>query len=222
MGGLGGEWDAVRQRARLREAFAELEDWVDATAERRFDEEEKKAGREGPVAPDVAREKGRALIRPDDLDDAHRNLYLLTRGQLDAFVYAGSARDLDYAVAMALELGFLERSTFVVDGDGWKAADVLARAGRPAVLASLVHRETDLLTGKTGETLCVFHQAKVPFALLTDPAGSQGERYLWWQAARCVREGLPRAAALAAVTTTPASILGLSERKGSIAAGKDG
>ncbi len=224
VGGLGGEWDAVRQRARLREAFAELEDWVDATAEKRFDEEEKKAGREGPVAPDVAREKGRALIRPDDLDDAHRNLYLLTRGQLDAFIYTGGARDLDYAVAMALELGFLERTTFVVDGDGWKAADVLAKAGRPAVLASMLHRETDPLTGKTVETFVprVFHQAKVPFALLSDAAGSQGERYLWWQAARCVREGLPRAAALAAVTTTPATILGLGERKGSIAVGKDG
>jgi imidazolonepropionase-like amidohydrolase len=42
------------------------------------------------------------------------------------------------------------------------------------------------------------------------------------QAAYAVREGLPREAALRAITETPAIIYGLGERVGSLAPGRDG
>lgn len=216
-------WDRIRERARLREAFAGLQDHLDVVAERRYEEEEKAAGRTGDVAPEVAREKGRALVRPEDLDDANRNLWLLTQGQLDATIYCAAARDVDYAVAMALEMGFLERTTFVLGGDAWRAAAVLEEAGRPVVVDGLVHREVDPVTGDERETFVprVLVEAGLEPALLVDPDASFAERFLWYQAARCVREGLSREAALKAITLWPARAIGLGDRVGSIVAGKD-
>ncbi len=216
-------YDRIRERARLREAFAELQDYLDRVAERRFEEEEKAAGRTDPVAPATARERGRALVRAEDLDDQHRNLWLLTQGQLDASVYCAAARDVDYAVAMALEMGFLERTTFVLGGDAWRAAAVLKEAGRPVVVDGLVHREEDPVTGEERETFVprALLEAGLEPALLVDPDASFAERFLWYQAARCVREGLPRDAALKAITLWPARAIGMGDRVGSIAPGKD-
>lgn len=226
-GGLtaAGGWDPMRERARLREAFADLDDWLDGLAERRYEEEEKKAGREVKVPPEKARELGRALIRAEDLDDAHRNLHALTRGKLDAFVFVAGAKDVEPAAALALEHGFLERTTFVLGGDAWKAAEVLKATGRPVVVGpALVHREADPVTGETKETFIpkALHDAGLTFALLTDPGASMGERFPWWQAARCVRAGIPRAVALRAVTTEAARACGVADRKGALAPGKDG
>lgn len=216
-------WDRIRERARLREAFADLQDHLDRVAERRYEEEEKKAGRTAEVAPAKARELGRALIRPEDLDDPHRNLWLLTQGQLDASVYCAAARDVDYAVAMALEMGFLERTTFVLGGDAWRAAAVLKEAGRPVVVDGLIHREEDPVTGEERETFVpkVLIEAGLEPSLLVDPDASFAERFLWYQAARCVREGVSRDVALKAVTLWPARAIGMGDRVGSIAAGKD-
>ncbi|MCO5171493.1 MAG: amidohydrolase family protein [Planctomycetes bacterium] len=216
-------WDRIRERARLREAFADLRDHVDAAAERRHDEEEKAAGRTSKARPEQAREAGRALLRPEDLDEQRRNLWLLTQGHLDAVIYCAAARDVDYAVAMALEMGFLERSTFVLGGDAYKAAALLAEAGRPVVVDGLLHREEDPVTGEERETFVpkALLDAGLEPALLVEPDASFAERFLWYQAARCVREGLPRQAALKAVTLWPARAIGMLDRVGSITPGKD-
>jgi imidazolonepropionase-like amidohydrolase len=223
VGGKSG-WDRIRERARLREVFAGLQDYVDGVAERRHEEEEKSAGRTVTVAPEKARELGRPLVRPEDLDDQHRNLWLLVQGQLDAAIYCAGAQDVDYALAMALELGFLERTTLVLGGDSWRAVDVLKEANRPVVLATIVHREADPVTGEERETFVprVFVSAGLEPALLVEPDASFAERFLWYQAARCVREGMSREQALKAVTLWPARAIGLGDRLGSIAPGKDG
>jgi imidazolonepropionase-like amidohydrolase len=48
-----------------------------------------------------------------------------------------------------------------------------------------------------------------------------GTNYLWYQAATAVKHGMDRDAAMAALTTVPAKILGVDEMVGSIAVGKD-
>lgn len=222
VGGKAG-WDRIRERARLREAFAGLRDYLEGVAERRYEEEEKAAGRTVTVAPDKARELGRPLIRSEDLDDLHRNLWLLVEGQLDAVIYCAAARDVDYAISMALELGFLERATFVLGGDSFKAAAVLKEAGRPVIVDRIVYREEDPVTGEETETFVprVLIDAGLEPALLADPDASFAERFLWYQAARCVREGVTRDAALKAVTLWPARAIGMGDRLGSITVGKD-
>ena len=51
--------------------------------------------------------------------------------------------------------------------------------------------------------------------------GRSGPYHHWYQAARLVQYGLPRAEAIATITSTPAKILGLDHRIGSLEAGKD-
>lgn len=217
-------FDRVRQRARLREAFADLADTLEDIAEKRYEEEEKKAGRNVTVTPDKARELGAALIRDEDVGDKHRNLYLLTQGRLDAFVYCEAARDVPFAIAFATEHGFLARTTFCLGSECYKAVDALKAAGRPVVLPpSLVHREVNPATGREEETFLgkVFADANIPFGMQTFITSSFAEKYLWYQAALCVRNGVDRDTALKAMTLWPAEILGLGDRLGAISVGRD-
>lgn len=217
-------WDRVRQRAQLREAFAALDDHLGQVAEKRFAEEEKQAGRDPlKTAPAEARQKGQALIRDEDVDEQRRNLYRLRQGRLDAWVYCQRAQDVPFALALAAEQGFLDRTVFVLGAECWRAASLLAEAKRPVVLdPPLLYRERDPDSGKEVERFVAldYAQAGIPFALLPDPGAGLAEKFPWYQAARCVREGLPRAAALEAITLAPARMLGVGDLVGSLAPGK--
>jgi imidazolonepropionase-like amidohydrolase len=87
----------------------------------------------------------------------------------------------------------------------------------------LIHRETDPLTGEIRETFVGkrFADAGLVFALSPGPDASLPERMLTYQAARCVRYGVPRDIALRAITTYPAQALGVADRLGSIEPGKN-
>jgi hypothetical protein len=217
-------FDAMVQAATLRETFAELEDYLDRLGEKKYEEKLEEDDKKIDVVPEEARRRGRELIEDDDLDDKHRNLYLLTQGRLPAFFYCGKAMDVPKAIAFARDNGFLEQTVFVLGTGCFKAADAIRATGRPVVLdADLYHRERDPLTGDETVTFApsVFAEAGIPFALETNPDASYGEKFPWYQAARCVREGIPRETAIAAITTTPAKLLGLGDRLGSIEPGKD-
>jgi len=58
------------------------------------------------------------------------------------------------------------------------------------------------------------------FAILPNESGAFAERYPTFNAAQCVRNGVPRAVALEAITINPARMLGLEEHLGSIETGK--
>jgi adenine deaminase len=62
------------------------------------------------------------------------------------------------------------------------------------------------------------HEAGVPFALTSH--GLEKRLHFRARVRKAIEAGLPEAAALAAVTTTPAQLLGLSEQLGSIETGK--
>jgi imidazolonepropionase-like amidohydrolase len=62
--------------------------------------------------------------------------------------------------------------------------------------------------------------AGVPFALSLGSAGPTS--YPWWQLGTCMRNGLSRQQALAALTMVPAKMLGLDDQVGSLAVGKLG
>jgi imidazolonepropionase-like amidohydrolase len=65
-----------------------------------------------------------------------------------------------------------------------------------------------------------FHEAGVKFAIQTDAVG-QSIAFLPFCAGMAVKHGLPHDAALKAITITPAEILGVADRVGSIEVGKD-
>ncbi|HZN59228.1 MAG TPA: amidohydrolase family protein [Planctomycetota bacterium] len=157
----------------------------------------------------------------------------LVRGKLPAFIYCPLASDVLKAFEVMDSNGL--QATLVLGPDGYKAATAIqARAGLgPVVLdGELIHWETDPDTGEERRTVTprVFHDAGIRFALQTSldardnsaRFSRDGESHLWYQAAVLVRHGIPRGDALRSVTLTPAEILGLAGRMGSIEVGKDG
>ena len=217
--------DRMSQLATLREVFLDLEDYLERLAEGRYEAKRKEEKKEIDVAPEEARKRGRKLIRDEHLDDKHRNLVKLKDGRLDAWVYCGAATDVGPAIEIAKDQGFVDRTVFVLGIEAYRAVKELKAAGRPVVLpAELVHQERDPITGELHETFIpkVIHDAGLSFALQPNTSASLAERYLTYQAARCVRNGIPREAALRAITLNPARMLGVEDRLGSLEVGKAG
>lgn len=162
--------------------------------------------------------EGLERVPRGEIDEKQLPLLALVEGQMPAWFYCENARDVPRALEIARENGFLARTTLVLDGDAWKAADRIAEAGVPVIWdGALEHSERDAISGELIETFVLepLEKAGVRYALSTD--GPQ-----WYLAAIAVGRGIAREKALAAVTTTPAEILGLGKRVGSLEAGKDG
>jgi len=175
-----------------------------------------------PMAGSSWKVEGLELVPRWELDEKQAPILKIVEGRIPVFVYCGSPMEVSTAISIARENGFLEQTTFVLDASCWKAADELAAAGRPVILDStLVHIENDPVTGDEIETFVpgVFLEKKVAFALRSQNSSTQS---LWYQAARCVGQGIDRQVAIDAATKVPAQLLGLADRLGSLEAGKDG
>lgn len=232
-----GGFDRMVQIASLRETFAELNEYLDRLAEKRYEDKLKEDKKDIDVGPAEARKRGRDLIRAEDPDDEHRNILRLLGGQvkvlgepgptlykpLGAFIACNAAADVGAAIRIAKEFGFLDRSVLTLGGDSFKAVAELKAAARPVVLTGdMLHRETDPLTGRVTETFVPKRIADAGLLYAITPGSdlSMPERMLTYQAARCVREGISRGDALKAITINPAKILGIDDRFGSIESGK--
>ncbi len=216
--------DRMSQMASMRGAFVDLDQYLGNLAEKRYEDELKKEKKKIEVSPDQARKLGRKLIRDQDCDDKHRNLFKLTQGRLAAWIYCGAATDVAPAIAIAKANGFLDKTVFVLGTDAYRAVKELKAVKRPVVLSeTLMDQRRDPITGELQETFApkVIHDAGLVFALQPNRTASLGERYLGYQAARCVRHGIPRRKALAAITINPARMLGVGDRLGSLEVGKD-
>lgn len=212
-------YDRAMQMAILRETFAELDRYLDRLSEQLYEEDMKKKQKEVLVPPAEARKLGRDLLTPSKIDDMHRNLHRLRQGRLDAFLTCQKAMDVRTAIEFAKKEGLLGRSAFVIGSECFKAATALKEAGRPVILPvqSMIHVERDRMTLEDVETFVpkVLNEKKISFALST----SANPLY---DAARLVRNGLPRDVALASVTLNAAKALNLDARMGSLEVGKDG
>jgi imidazolonepropionase-like amidohydrolase len=229
-------FSAATQAQALRRAFSDLHRYLEQLVQDKKDGNDR-ARREALFqGRDLEGDKGKGhamegsawkvegleAIPRGEIDEKQEPLLALVEGKLPAFFYCGRPMDVARALEIARDNGFLARTTLVVGPSCWKAADVIAEAGVPVILDSeLVHVENDVLTGKEIETFVpgVFKKKGVRFALSSANASTES---LWYEAALSVGWGLTRAEALAAVTTTPAEILGLGKRVGSLEVGKDG
>lgn len=166
--------------------------------------------------------EGLELIPRGAIDEKQAPLLDLVEGRRAAYLYCGSPREVHTALSIAKDNGFLGRTTLVLGSSCWKAADVIAEAGVSVVLTgSLMYTERDPVTGEEVETFVpeVFADKGITYALSSADSSTNS---LWFQALRAIGHGLDKEAALAAVTTAPAEILGLSDDVGSIEAGKHG
>ncbi len=210
-------YDHAVQRAIIHDTFADLDRYLDRRAEELFLEELKKKDKDAKVAPAEARKKGKKLIRADKLDKKFRNLYLLRQGKIDAYLFCSRAMDVGAAIALIKKEGLNDNVTLIVGGECYKVAKKLKSLGRPVIIRSqdMVFREQDRITLKDKDTFLpkVLSDAKVDFAIggTTEP---------WYDAARCVRNGVSRERALAAITINAAKAIGLGHLIGSIEKGK--
>jgi imidazolonepropionase-like amidohydrolase len=166
--------------------------------------------------------EGLDLVPRAEVDEKQAPLLRLVEGQVPAFFICYRPMDVHRALEIARDNGFLARTTLVLGASCWKAADVIAEAGVPVVLSSsLIHTERDPITGEETDTFVpgVFQAKGVRYALSSSNSSTES---LWYQAAMSVGHGLTRDQALDAVTTTPAEILGLGKRVGTLEKGKDG
>ena len=165
---------------------------------------------------------GLEMVPRVEIDEQLLPLLEIVEGDVPVYLNCENPMDVHTGLQIARENGFLKRTTLVLGPACWKAADTIAEAGVPVVLdPNIVHVERDPVTGDEIETFVpgVFQEKGVRFALQSI---DQTNRSLWFQAAMCVGYGMERPAALAAVTTTPAEILGLGKRVGTLEQGKDG
>jgi imidazolonepropionase-like amidohydrolase len=131
-------------------------------------------------------------------------------------IYAVSRTDYDLLSLLRLAKEFKFTPTVIGGHEAYKVRDELAAAKAAVILGPLTTNSS--LTGPESSEVVwnqpgLLHKAGIPFAL------SGG--HLLEQARFAVRYGLPAEAALEAVTRTPARLLGLENRLGTLEAGRD-
>ncbi len=140
----------------------------------------------------------------------------VVQGRLPLAVEANRASDLAALVRFAQE----EKIRLVLVGasEAWRVADQLAAAKIP-VIVDPTQNLPDTLDGVHGreDAAALLDRAGVPIMLSTFSVHNVRKLRQW--AGNAVRAGLPYDRALAAVTATPAAILGLTDR-GTLAPGK--
>lgn len=164
-----------------------------------------------------ARRYGEARLGNDPGKD---RLLLALAGKLPVRIAASRATDLETAIQIAEELGLT--ISFEEAQEAHLHAELLARKKIPVLLRPQVGTAAIGLNDGSElrlDTFTVLLKAGVRTALLS--SGEQRSEGLLASVAFAVRYGAGRAAALRAVTLTPAEILGVSERIGSLEAGKD-
>lgn len=142
----------------------------------------------------------------------------VVQGRVPLLVRVSRASDIRAVLAFARE----QRIGLVLEGveEGWRVAGEIAAAGVPVILdpeANLPHRFETLAA--TLENAALLERAGVRVAIM----GSRGYNNLRqsrFNAGTAVAYGMPRPAALEAVTIRPARIWGLDREIGSIEPGK--
>lgn len=174
------------------------------------------------LSSEVWKIEGFEMVPRGEVDEKRAPLLAVIEGRMHAFIWCSTPLDVHTALRVAEANGFTKNTTLALGRSCWKAAPKIKEAGVSVILESnLTHLERDPLTGEETETFVpkVFHDAGIPFALMSS---GNANKSLWFQAAQCVANDIPRDAAIASVTTTPAAMLGLEKRVGSIKPGADG
>lgn len=227
---------SATQAQALRKAFSDLRAHLEQLIEEKRegnDRARREALYQGRDPEEVDR-PGRAMVgtawKVDGLEVIPRGqidsklvpLLALVEGKLPAFFYVSTPAQVRIALDVARDNGFLEQTTLVLEsGAAYRAVDEIAAAGVSVIMPEqLQYIERDPVSGEETRTFVakVFHDKGVRFALRSADASTT----LWYQAARCVANGIERQKALEAATIEPARLLGLENEVGTLEVGKLG
>ncbi len=154
-----------------------------------------------------------------DFDAKLEALAPVVEGDVPAHFHAHRADDIATAVRISREFGL---DCVLVHGtEGYRVAELLAAEGVPVITGPcLTDRSKPELVGQRLENPALLAKAGVKVAICTDHPETPIQ-YLPLCAAMAVRGGMEEEAALAAITSVPAEIAGLSKRVGTLTPGKD-
>jgi imidazolonepropionase-like amidohydrolase len=159
--------------------------------------------------------------QPDPEHDSRwEGLLPILEGRVPLIVQADAAADIQSAVAFAVE----QKVRIIILG-GYEApqcAALLKTHDVPVIVAG-THRLPERSADAYDEPFTVpqrLYEAGVRFCIGCNES-AWNLRNLPYQAATAVSYGLPPEAALRSITLSPAEILGVADRVGSLAAGKD-
>jgi imidazolonepropionase-like amidohydrolase len=142
---------------------------------------------------------------------------VLTR-EVPAHIHAHRADDIMTAIRLAKEFDL--DLVLIHATEGHKIADILAQEGYPCVPGPiLISRSKYELRELNPKNAAVLSKAGVKIAIQTDQMSAV--RHIRLDAAVAINEGMSDEDALRAITLTPAEILRVADRVGSIEVGKD-
>ncbi len=148
------------------------------------------------------------------------SLAAVLRGEVPLLVTADRHHDLGAALRLREEFGF--RLILDSAAEAWRLLPEIKAAGVPVILHPIMGRPAGSRENLSFGTAAKLHEAGIPFALQSGyEAYVPKTRVVLFEAGMAAAHGLPREQALAACTVRAAEILGLGDRIGSLAAGKD-
>jgi hypothetical protein len=177
----------------------------------------------------IAVKKDKELKEPSK-SGVDSSVLSVLRGEIVARFKSDNRGDLLGIARLAQEFGFRP----IIEGcrEGWTVADELGRAGAWAIITPRRRSAKDERLVRDGgssiENAAILHGSGVSVAVVPartsiDLGGIVGRdiMHLTVEAGFAIRGGLSEQAGLEAITIVPARMMGISDRVGSIAVGKD-
>ena len=176
------------------------------------------AGGDGNGDNDDGEEDGdpKPAPQPPPRDLSKEALGQVLAGELSLLITVNTVPEIAAALRLQQEFGF----DLVLDSaaESYLLLDEIREAGVPVLL----HPTMSRVRNGSYETAATLADAGIPFAIQTGFEGYVPKtRVLLWEAAIAAANGLGMERALEAITLSPARILGIDDRVGSIEVGKD-
>jgi imidazolonepropionase-like amidohydrolase len=147
----------------------------------------------------------------------------VVEGRLPLMVNADRASDIEAVLRLAREVNV---KVIIAGGaESWEVADKLAAANVPVVVGSMANiPESFAALGSRQETPALLQRARAKVVLIANGSGGEevfNVRNLKYDAGVAVAYGMAWDDALRAITLTPAEVMGVANRVGSLQAGRD-
>ncbi|HUQ84133.1 MAG TPA: amidohydrolase family protein [Gemmatimonadaceae bacterium] len=147
----------------------------------------------------------------------------VVEGRLPLLFNADQASDIEAVLRLARELNV---KVIITGGaESWLLADRLAAANVPIIIGSMNNIPTSFATlGQRQDAPALLQRAGARVVLIANGSGGEevfNVRNLKYDAGVAVAYGMPWDAALRAITLTPAEVLGVANRVGSLQPGRD-
>ena len=147
----------------------------------------------------------------------------VVEGRLPLMVNADRASDIEAVLRLAREVNV---KVIIAGGaESWEVADKLAAANVPVVVGSMGNiPESFAALGSRQETPALLQRARAKVVLIANGSGGEevfNVRNLKYDAGVAVAYGMSWDDALRAITLTPAEVMGVANRVGSLQTGRD-